>query len=173
MATNFTAQATKTLSPAYTQQANALKAQLPAIEQLYQALGRNLQGQAKTDTQNAFEGAGGRGLLRSTIPVDMQTGIQQALLQKQSQLGFEQAQKIGGVQNDLAGVNVNMAQAIAQLSQALRGQDLAERQFGFTKKQSARELSLQRKLANRDYALQKRIADREYQLQKELAALGM
>ena len=103
----------------------------------------------------------------------MQTGIQQALLQKQSQLGFEQAQKIGGVQNDLAGVNVNMAQAIAQLSQALRGQDLAERQFGFTKKQSARELSLQRKLANRDYALQKRIADREYQLQKELAALGM
>lgn len=173
MATNFTKQAATTLKPVFTQQIAALKSQLPAIDQLYEALGQGLQGQKQAETQGIFESASGRGLLRSTIPVDQQTGLEQSYLQKGTQLASDRMQKVAGVNKDITGVNVNMAQAIAQLAQALRSQDLAERQFGFTKSQANRQLKLQSQLANRDFSLQKKLANKEYEMQKELIAMGI
>lgn len=162
MAVNFTKQATQTLAPAYDLQINALKSQIPAIQQLYAALGQQQQGQKATDTQNILESASGRGLLRSTIPVDQQTGLEQTYIQKGAQLGAEQVQKIGDVNSNIYGANINKAQAIAQLTQALQGQSLDSQKFAFDKKQSTLELQQRQQLA-----------DREYKLQKELAALGI
>ena len=162
MAVNFTKQATQTLAPAYDQQIKALKTQIPAIEQLYAALGQQQQGQKATETQNIFENASGRGLLRSTIPVDQQAGLEQTYLQKGAQLGAEQVQKVGAVNSDIYGANISKANAIAQLTQALQGQSLDSQKFAFDKKQSTLELKQRQALA-----------DREYKLQKELAALGI
>lgn len=155
MPVNFVKQAKNQIAPAYNQQIKATQARLPAIQQLYNSLFQGLESQGQVEGQNILEGTSGRGLLRSTIPVDLQTGLQQALIQKRGQLGADQAQEVAGVQESLGGLKVDRANAIAQLAQALAQSSLQRRQFGFQKRQSRQQLSLQRRLADRDYQFQK------------------
>lgn len=155
MPTQFVKQATQQLAPAYKQQIQATKAQIPAIQQLYTALFQGLQSQGKQQSQNIYEDAGSRGLLYSTIPVDAQTGLQQALLQKRGELGAQQAQDIAGVNQTLGGLKVDRANAIAQLAEALASSGLQRKQFQFQKRQSRQQFSLDKRLANRQYQLEK------------------
>lgn len=155
MPTQFIKQATQQIAPAYKQQNQALQAQIPAIQQLYNSLFQGLQAQGQQETQNIYEGASGRGLLYSSIPVDAQTGLQQALIQKRGELGAQQAQEVAGVQQDLGALKVDRANAISQLAQALAQSSLQRRQFQFTKQQSNRQFSFDRRLANRQYQLDK------------------
>lgn len=152
---SFTKQAASQLNPAYAQQTSALKAQMPAIQQLYQSLFQGLEGRGRRETQNIYEGASDRGLLYSTIPVDAQTSLQEALLQQRGQLGAKQAQEMAVVNERLGGINVQRTGAIAQLAQALAQSSLQGKQFQFQKQQSAQQLKQQRLLADRQYALQK------------------
>lgn len=160
MATNFTQQATRQLDPAFKQQRAAIQSQIPAIQQLYQSLFQGLESQRKTGTQQIFEDASGRGLLNSTIPVDNQAQLGQALLQRRSELGAEQLQRIGEIRERLGGLGISRLQAIQNLANALASRSLANRQF-----------SLQKRLSNREYRLQKRLANRQYQLQKKQLTL--
>lgn len=152
---NYVGRAQKQLNPAYTTQIKALKGQIPAIQQLYQALFQGLDAQGARETQNIFEGTSERNLLYSTIPVDMQTQLQESLLQQRGQLGAKMAQEIGGINERLGGVYVNRANAVSQLGQALQQSALQRRSQQLQTKQSQQQLALQKKLADRQYQLQK------------------
>lgn len=139
MAQRFIDEATATLTPVYAQQEQAIQAQIPAIQQLYQNLIQGLEGTRKTETQNILESASQRGVLRSTMPVDLQTQLANTILQQQGQYGAQQAQELAGVQSNLAQLGVQKASAIQQLADTLYNRDLAERDFQMKQQMTAAE----------------------------------
>ena len=140
--TNYTQQAQAQLNPAYAKQMNAYKSQLPAIQSKYNALSQGLVSQAGVATQGAFEDSNARGLLNSTIPVDLQTGIQQALIQGQGKLAGERAGEVAGINQQVAGLGVQRASAIATLINALRDRALKQAQFTQTRQLADRQFGL-------------------------------
>ena len=151
MPTNFVQQATSQLSPAYNTQVKALKTQIPAIQNKYNTLIAGLQGQQQAANLNAFEDASGRGILRSTIPVDAQQAIAQGVLAKQGELSGQMAGDIGGVRSQIAGIGVQRANSIASLVNALRERALAESQFTQTRQLADRQFSLDQQMINQGY----------------------
>lgn len=147
MATRFIKQATKQLNPVFAAQTQATQAQIPAIQQLYQSLTQGLEAQGAAERQNILEDASGRGVLRSSLPVDLQTALGQSLLQQRGQLGAQQARDIAGVQGSLADIGLERARSIYDLASSLQGGDLEERRFKFQKQQTLREFNLDKQLA--------------------------
>lgn len=135
--------ATQQVSPLFAGQSAALQAQMPAIQQLFSALGGQLKASGQSQRQNIYEATSGRGVLRSTIPIDMETALNQNMLAEEGQLASDQIQQTGNVQNQLAGLGVNQANAIAQLVQSLFGMD-----------QQTQQASQSQQLADREYQLQ-------------------
>lgn len=161
MATKFIRQATQQLAPAFNQQAAALQSQIPAIQQLYTLLNQGLAGEQQAGNQAILEDASGRGVLRSTLPVDRQAGLAGQIIQKQGENAALQAKEIGGIQASIGGIRTDQADAIAQLANAL--------QQAFTQSQS---VSQQQRQANREYALRKQVADKQYGLSLRAAQGG-
>lgn len=153
MATKFTTQATNQLAPAYKQQITALNSQVPAIQQLYDVLDQGLAGQQQAGNQNVLEDASSRGLLRSTIPVEGQTALGQQIIQQQGLYAAQEAKDLGGVRQQIGGLQADQANAISQLASAL--------QQAFN---SDRSVTLQQQQNNREYALQKRAQQQQYKL---------
>lgn len=151
MATRYIQAATKQLAPAYQTQINAAQSQIPAIQQLYQTLMQGLTGYQQTENQNILEGAGGRGLLRSTIPVDQQTVLGQQVLGKQAEYGMQQGQQLGDIYKQIAGLNVDKAKGIADLGLNMQQNDLQQAQFKYTKQQGDRMYRLSKAAAQRGY----------------------
>lgn len=143
MATRYIQAATKQLAPAYQTQINAAQSQIPAIQQLYQTLMQGLTGYQQTENQNILEGASGRGLLRSTIPVDAQTTLGQQVLAKQGEYGMQQGKQLGDIYSQIAGLNVNKAKDIAGLAGDLQQTALQQKQFDYTKQQANRQYQLE------------------------------
>lgn len=148
MADIYTDQATQQLAPVFDQQIKNIAGQLPAIEQLYKSLYQGLDTQAATETQNIYEGAQQRGVLRSSLTTDLQTGLGQALIAQKGQLGAQQAKETSAIQNQIGELNIQKAQAITNLSQQLQTGALSEREY-------------QRKVLE---------ADRQYELEKQKLA---
>lgn len=153
MAQNFYKTAANRLAPAYNAQVKAAKSEIPAIIRLYEALTQNLVGQNAVAQQNNLESASSRGVLNSTIPVDAQVGLEQALINQQAQLGAEQAKEISGVNQKIAGFGVDRANAINSLAQALFGNNMQMKQFKLDKKYQKLNLGLQKQLGNQQYKL--------------------
>lgn len=151
MATRYIQAASKQLTPAYATQINAAQSQIPAIQQLYQTLMQGLTGFQQTENQNILEGAGGRGLLNSTIPVDQQTVLGQQVLGKQAEYGMQQGQQLGEIYNQIAGLNVNKAKDIAGLGLNMQQNALQQDQFNYTKQQSNRQYQLAKAAAQKGY----------------------
>lgn len=151
MPINFVPTAQKQINPLYKPQEQALQAQIPAIQQLYQSLNQGLLGQQAAGNQNILEGAAGRGLLRSTIPVDQQAALAGSTLQQQAQLGSQQGKEVAGVNQQIGGLGVEKANAISQLVNTLFNRDLEERKLQYSQQQQNQSLALQRALADRQY----------------------
>lgn len=147
MAKRFYQQAKSQLAPGYTQQIQAAQSQIPAIQQLYQALLQGLQGQQAAGNQEILEGAGARGMLYSTVPVVQQQQLGQQILQKQGEYGLQQQQQLGNIQQNIAGLRVGQAKDIAGLANTLQSQDLAQQQFKYNKQQANRNYQLQMQMA--------------------------
>ena len=132
MATRFIQEATNQLAPVFDQQIQAAQSQIPAIQQLYQTLTQGLQQQNQmqldSGTQNIVEDASARGVLRSTLPVDARQSLTAqlgaALNQSLGQLGLQQTQQIGGIQDKIGSLGVSRATSIADLARSLESQDL-------------------------------------------------
>lgn len=160
---NFYQQAEQQLAPVYDQQINQLQGQVPAIQNLYntltQALQQQNQMQLQSGVQNIVEDASARGVLRSTLPVDARQALTAqlgaALNQSLGQLGLQQGQDVSRIQEQVGGLRVSRAGAIAELARSLEGQDL-ERQ----------KLELQRQQAEREYQLKQQ----ELQIARSQAA---
>lgn len=142
MATRFLEQATQQLDPYFQQQTQATQQQLPAIQQLYDTLLSGLEGQRQTETQNILESASQRGVLRSTLPVDLQTQLGAAILGQRGKLESQRAGDIAGVNKSLADIGLTRAQSISQLADALQSRDLQERDFTFKQQQAERQFQL-------------------------------
>jgi hypothetical protein len=153
MATRYTQEAAAQLNPAYDQQVAAVQSQIPAVQKLYAALLQGLQGQQQAGNQQILEDASGRGMLRSTMPVDAQAGLGAQILQKQGEYGAQQAKEIGGIYSQIGGIRTAQAGAIAQLGNSLFSNDLQQQQIANQVAQS-----------NREFALSQQTADQQYQL---------
>lgn len=151
MAKRYYQAAGKQLNGAYNQQVSAAQSQIPAIQQLYATLMQGLQGQQQAGNQNILEGAGARGLLRSTIPVDAQVGLGQQILQQQGQYGLQQQQDLGAIYGNIAGIRTEQAGSVANLANQLQQTALQQEQFGFTKKQAKKSNQLALLAAKRGY----------------------
>jgi len=147
MATRFVKQATQQLNPVYSQQAKAIKSQIPAIQQLYETLNQGLTGQFNTQLQAGLEDAGARGLTRSSIPNDTRTALSGQLLQSQGQLGAQQAKEVAGINTQLGDLRLQKAQGVQTLADALFNRDLKKREFNWQKQMDERELQMQQALA--------------------------
>jgi len=142
MAQRFIDEATAQVAPIYQQQEQALQSQIPAIQQLYQTLFQGLEGQRATETQNILESAGARGVLRSSMPVDLQTQLGTALLGERSRLGAQQAQEIAGVNMKIGELGTQRLGAINQLADTLYNRDLTERKFQMEQEQARQQAAL-------------------------------
>lgn len=148
LATRFLEAARQQLDPLYQQQTEAVRGQLPAIQQLYDTLLRGLEGQRQTETQNILESASQRGVLRSSLPVDLRTRLGEALLAQRGKLESQRAQDVSGVQEKLSNIGIQKEQAVAGLADALRQRDLQERDFQLRQQKADRDFQLaQQRLA--------------------------
>ncbi len=121
--------------------------QLPAIQQLYTSLLGGLEQQGKTENQNILESASQRGVLRASLPVDLQTTLAQTLLGERGKLGAQQAQDVAGVNERLGSLQVQKVQGIQSLADTLYNRDLQERQFQMQQQQQQREYELAQQAA--------------------------
>jgi len=142
MATRFQEAAQQQLNPFFQQQEKAVKQQLPAIQQLYNTLLTGLEGQRATETQNILEDASSRGVLRSTLPVDLQSQLGAALLAERGKLESQRAGDIANVNKSLSDIGLARTQSISQLADTLQQRDLQERQFQLQQQQADREFQL-------------------------------
>lgn len=142
MADRFVQQASAALSPAYTQSATAVKKQIPAIQQLYNTLFQGLEAQGKAETQNILESASSRGVLRSSLPIDLQTTLGQALIAERGKLGAQQAGDIAQVRSTLGQLSIDRVKSIRDLAERMRAGDLSEREFKFKVKEANRNFKL-------------------------------
>lgn len=152
MATRFLEQATQQLAPVYQQSEQALQAQIPAIQNLYNVLFQGLEGQRQTETQNILESASQRGVLRSSLPVDLQTTLGQSLLAERGKLGAQQAKEVAGIQGQLGELGIGRARAIAELAGSLEGQDLERQKFEYQKINDERDYQLRVQAAKQSAA---------------------
>lgn len=164
--------AQKQLNPAYQQQVGALQSQIPAIQQLYQALIQGLGQQQQVGNQNILEGASATGFLNSTRPVDQQAMLGQQILAQQGQYSAQQAKEIGDIYGQVAGLGTERANAIANLANSLQQTGLQNKQFSWQRQQDNRMYSLNKGIANKQYSLDKRTANQQYQLQLKAAKKG-
>jgi hypothetical protein len=139
VAQRFIDEATAQVAPLYQQQEQALQSQIPAIQQLYQTLYQGLEGQRASETQNILESASSRGVLRSTMPVDLQTQLGTALLAERSKLGSQQAQEIAGVNMKIGDLGLQKTSAINQIADTLYNRDLTERKFQMEQQMAAQQ----------------------------------
>lgn len=142
MATRFTDEASAQLNPYFQQQEQAVQQQLPAIQKLYDTLLQGLEGQRATETQNILESASQRGVLRSTLPVDLQTQLGATLLGERGKLESQRAGDIANVNKSLADIGLQRTSAVSQLADALQQSDLRERQFQMQQQQAQQQYQL-------------------------------
>lgn len=122
-------------------------AQIPAIQQLYSTLMQGLESSGKAQNQQILESAGSRGLTRSSIPVDLQTGLAQSLTQERGKLGAQQAGDIANIQGKMGDLNIQRAQAIQSLADSLQGRDLKERDFQMQQQANERDFQMKQAAA--------------------------
>lgn len=127
---------------------------------MYETLNKGLAGQQATGNQTILENASSRGLLKSTIPVYDQSVLGAQIIQQQGQNAANEQQALAQINQGIAGIGVDQANAIAQLANALWQQSNQTQQFNFTKQQ-----------ANRDYALQQKLGNQQFELAKQKASL--
>lgn len=147
MATRFIQEAEAQLNPVYQQQEQAIKSQIPAIQQLYQSLLTGLEGTRASETQKILESSASRGLTRSSIPTDLQTALGQSILQQQGQLGAQQAKELAGINTQLGDLGLQRAQGINSLADTLYQRDLKEREFQMQQQQAERDYQMKLQLA--------------------------
>jgi hypothetical protein len=147
---DFIQAATQQLDPVYNQQIQQVQSQIPQLEQYFGNLTQGLQAQNQQQVNSGVtqinEDASRRGVLRSTLPNDARQSLTAqlgaALQQSLGQIGLQQTQQIGQLNNQIADIGVNRLKSIQDLAGALQSRDLQERQFQLQKEQAEREYQM-------------------------------
>lgn len=151
MATRFVQQATQQLAPIYDQQQKAEEARIPQIQKLYDSLVGGLEQQRGIETQNILESASQRGVLRSTLPVDLQQDLGRQILQTRGQYDLQRAGDIADVYSNIGNLRLQRATGIQSLADSLQAADLRERDF---QRQSAADRASRAAASQQNSALQ-------------------
>lgn len=172
---DFYTQAQDQLNPVYQQSEQAIQAQIPAIQQLYTSLLGGLESQGKTQNQNILESAGARGVLRSSLPVDLQTTLAQTLLGERGKLGAQQAQDTAKVNESLGNLRIQKVQGIQSLADTLYQRDLKEREFQMQQQLAAQQAAQQAASSGRSgggggSGLKEQVAQGKAYITQQLAA---
>lgn len=155
MATRFQEQAQAQVNPYFQQQEAAVRQEIPAIQNLYNTLLQGLEGQRASETQNILESASQRGVLRSSMPVDLQTQLGAALLAERGKLESQRAGDVSRVNKSIADIGLQRSQAITSLADQLQARDLQEREFKLRRQQADREFKLQQQKLAAEVAAQR------------------
>ena len=129
----------------FAQQEQAIQAQVPAVQQLFNNLVTGLDEQLRTETQNILESAGARGVLRSSLPVDLQIQLGQALLGERGRLEAQRAGQLADIQGRLGQLGIQRTTATSELARALQAADLQEREFELRRQQAERDFELRQR----------------------------
>jgi hypothetical protein len=147
--------ATKQLQPVFNQAQQTLQGQVPAIQNLYQALIQGLQAQGAAQTQNVVQSAEMRGVGRAGLEGDVQAQLGQELALQGGQLGFQQAQDVAGARQRVGQLNTERVGRVNDLAQSLQDTRLGEK-----------TAKIERKKADRAYELDLQKAERTFELSK-------
>lgn len=161
MATRFVSQAQQQLNPAYNQQVGALQSQIPALQQLYEALVSSLRGETQQAQLGALENTASRGVLRSSMSdYDVTQAAQQGIA-KQGQYAANLQTQLGDIYGQIGQVETQRAGAISGLANQLYGANIQQQ-----------TLNNQIAQGNRQYALDQQTANKQYQLGLQAARRG-
>lgn len=138
MANRFIQQAQRQVSPIFQRQSQAIQSQRPAINKLFDTIVQGLESQRDTESQNILESASRRGVLRSTMPVDLQTQLGQDLLRERGQIEAQRAGQLGDIETQVAQLGRERLGAITSLADTLQQQSLREREFKLQQQAAAR-----------------------------------
>lgn len=144
-------QATRELQPVYSQAGQALQAQTPAIQSLYQALIQGLQTQAGAQTQNVVNSAEMRGVGRAGLAGDVQAQLGQELALQTGQLTRQQVQDASANQQAIGRLGVNRGTRIADLARSLQETNLDKKKAQIDAQQANRAAQLDIQQAERDF----------------------
>jgi len=149
-----TGQAAKDLQPVYAGAQQALQGQIPAIQNLYNALLQGLQTQGGVQAQNVVESAARLGVDRPMLASDVQGQLGQALALQAGQLGVQQAQDVAGARQMVGQLGAQRASSIFDLARSLQERSQTERKAGLERKQTERQYQLDRQKTERDFQIQ-------------------
>jgi len=145
----FYTQAAGQMNPGFNQQIKAQNSQIPAIQQLYQTLIQGLQGQQQAGQLSNLEASSGRGVLKSTIPVDANNALGQQIVQQAGQFAAQQGNDISGIYGNVANLRTQQAQGTSQLANQYQQSDLRQQQFNYNQQQAERQYQLALQSARR------------------------
>lgn len=146
--------AAKQLNPIFDTQLSTINAQLPAIEQLFEAMSLALAGQQQAESGRAIADANSRGLLYSTVPINQQTAIASDYATQRAELGSRKAAAIGSVNEAINTSNLNRTNAITQLVEALFGTDLKQKEYMKSKEYQTLQFNNAVAQANRGFEIE-------------------
>lgn len=152
-------EATNYLQPVFGQAQQAIQAQTPAIQNLYTALIQGLQSQAGAQAQDVVASATRRGVARPMLLGDVQSQLGQELALQTGQLGFQQAQDLSGVQQQVGKLGVTRGGSIFDLAKSLQENAI-----------SGSKAHVDREKIERDYMLKNREVERDFQVRQVAAA---
>ena len=143
------------LQPVFNQATQAVQAQAPAIQNLYNALMQGLQGQLGNQVQNVVQSAERRGVGRAMLGADTQNMLGQELALQAGQLGVQRAQDLATNQQALGNIGVQRGTSIVDLAQSLQADRQTTQKAKMDLKNTERDFQLRNQQALRDLEVAK------------------
>lgn len=144
-------QANQALSPVFAQANQAIQAQTPAIQNLYQSLIQGLQAQQAGQVQNVVQSAEARGVGRAGLAGDVQAQLGQELALQSGVLGLQEAQDLSGAGQAAGKLSTERGTRVVDLATSLQDAALGEKEAKIKRQQIERQFKLDARQAERDF----------------------
>lgn len=133
----------------------AINAQTPQIQQLYQTLVQGLQQQSMAQQQNVVTSAQQRGLTAPTLGTQVAGAYGQDLNLINAQLMAQKGQTVAGIGQEAGKANVGRANAVNELSQSLLKQNMENQQNQYQMTDIERKAQLEQQQNQQQFDIQK------------------
>lgn len=133
----------------------AIQAQTPQIQQLYQTLVQGLQQQSMAQQQNVVNSAAQRGLTAPTLGTQVAGAYGQDLNLINAQLGAQRATDVAGINQQVGKTNVAKAGTVNDLAQSLLKQTQENQQNAYQMTDIERKAQLEQQQNQQQFEIQK------------------
>lgn len=152
--------------PVYSQSQQAIQAQIPQTQAMYDTLLQALQTQAGTEAQGIIESAAQRGLSRPTLAQDVGSTLNDAVSLEQARLNAARAGDLASIGTNLGELGVNRVTSATDLANTIQEQDLATRRNREALSKLQQEYVLDRQKIEREFEINLVQARREAAAQR-------